>query len=382
MAALGSAACPGPRPVVAACLLVLAVYRRPGVRRRSCASRAPRSALKQLVGQIERAAVDRGHEEAEGRAEAGRGRPRGATRAASRARRSASSRPFRRTLRGIKVKKGRRNRRGANRLGRSAPLSMTASRALLASSRTKRCGGGVKPRSSRSRATTILQNDANGMKLRVRPAGAAVRRRRRRRAHLDEARAAADRHARRPGSPGIPVVAKTLGVPEGATLKVDATDTTSYTIDGVDVFPAQPRAGRPGRPAAAGLQRAALRDAGRSCSTAASTASGATSRPRPPTAAILGRSRDVTLANLQIPAAQYNAPPSGSKVLNSVDVTIDVRGRVAPVQPRSSSRPGSGPSGACASSLLNREADPRRTRADSSSAAARRCWSSPILRLS
>ena len=52
-----------------------------------------------------------------------------------------------------------------------------------------------------------------------------------------------------PGSPGIPVVTNTLAVPEGATLKVEATDKTSYTIDGVDVFPAQPDPVDAGRPA-------------------------------------------------------------------------------------------------------------------------------------
>src|SRR4051795_4909793 len=65
---------------------------------------------------------------------------------AAAARRSARKSPctsvrqlatFRRVLRGIKVKKGKRNRRGNNRLRALGPLSMTASRALLGSSKTK-----------------------------------------------------------------------------------------------------------------------------------------------------------------------------------------------------------------------------------------------------
>src|SRR3954452_2645104 len=95
---------------------------------------------------------------------------------AAAARRSARKSPctsvrqlatFRRVLRGIKVKKGKRNRRGNNRLRALGPLSMTASRALLGSSKTKRCGGGVAPSKLEATKTEVLQSDANGMKLRV-----------------------------------------------------------------------------------------------------------------------------------------------------------------------------------------------------------------------
>jgi hypothetical protein len=74
---------------------------------------------------------------------------------------------FRRVLRGIKVKKGRRNLRGNTRLRALGPASLAASRALLAGPRTKRCGGGVKPNRREDVKTTILQSDANGMKVRV-----------------------------------------------------------------------------------------------------------------------------------------------------------------------------------------------------------------------
>ena len=254
---------------------------------------------------------------------------------ARRARRKAPCRSvrslnrYRRVLRSVKVKKGRRNRRARNRLKALAPASMNASRALLASRKTRRCGGGVRPSKLESARTTILQSDANGMKLRVRLP--ALR-------FVDEVGAGRTwtklvlpntDSPSDPGSPGIPVVGKTLGVPEGATMKVDATKTTSYTIGGVDVFPAQPEpvdgASGPGttqppdfdeppyatRPFL--LDRDEYRQRGR--------------QPEEPAdGGLLGRSRDLNLGNLQIPAAQYNAPKKSLRVLNSVDVTITFQG--------------------------------------------------------
>ena len=252
------------------------------------------------------------------------------------ARRSARRRPcasvsqlasFRRRLGGIKVKKGRRNRRAANRLKALAPLSMNASRALLASRRTRRCGGGVRPSKLEEPRTTILQNDANGMRLRVDlPALRFVDEEGGGRTWTRLALPGTDTPAA-PGSPGIPVVAKTLGVPEGASLEVEATDSTSYTIGGVDVFPAQPDPVDQGGPVEPApdftkppfatrpflLDRADYRKRGNQ---PAQEADGA----------ILGRSRDLTIASLQIPAAQYNAPLKRLTVLNSVNVTVTFEG--------------------------------------------------------
>ena len=99
-----------------------------------------------------------------------------------------------------------------------------------------------------------------------------------------------------------------------------ATDTTAYTIDGVDVFPAQrePLDGqRPSRKQFATppfvLNAAAYRRRGNQPADAAD-------------GTILGRSRDVTLGTLQIPAAQYDAPRKRLTVLNSVDVTVTFEG--------------------------------------------------------
>ena len=263
---------------------------------------------------------------------------------------------FRRRLRGIKVKKGRANRRGANRLKALSPLSMNASRALLASRRTRRCGGGVRPSRLEEPQTTILQNDANGMKLKVDlPALRFVDEEGGGRTWTKLVLPGTDTPAE-PGSPGIPVVAKTLAVPEGATLKVEATDSTSYTIGGVDVFPAQPEPvdqGGPVEPApdftkAPFAQPPFLLDSAdyrKRGNQPAQEADGA----------ILGRSRDLTIANLQIPAAQYNAPLKRLTVLNSVNVTVTFEGGSHEFSEQLNS-PWERPQLSLIAGLLNREA--------------------------
>jgi hypothetical protein len=250
--------------------------------------------------------------------------------AAVAAQRSAGKKPctsvkqlvsYRRALRGIKVKKGKRNRRGNNSLKALAPLSMTASRALLGSSKTKRCGGGVAPSKLDQTKTEILQSDENGMKLRVdlpplRFVDADGGGRTWTQLSLPETGTPAQ-----PGSPGIPVVSKTVGVPEGATMKVDATDTTSYTVDGVDVFPAQPEP----------MDQAPPFDKP-PYSTPPFQVDNAEYRQRgnvpaePAGGGILGRSRDVTLGTLAIPAAQYDAPKKRLKVLTSVELEVKFEG--------------------------------------------------------
>jgi hypothetical protein len=253
--------------------------------------------------------------------------------AAAAARRSARKSPctsvrqlatFRRVLRGIKVKKGRRNRRGNNSLRALGPASLAASRALIASPRTKRCGGGVKPSKLEDARTTILQSDANGMKVRVDlPALRFVDAEGGGRTWTKLVLPDTDTPSQ-PGSPGIPVVANTIAVPEGATLKVDAAKTSSYTLDGVDVFPAQidpvdagpPPPNMHTGPYATGpflLDGKDYRERG-------------LQPAEPADGRALGQSRDLTLGNLQVAAAQYDAPKKRLKVINSVTVTVDFQG--------------------------------------------------------
>src|SRR3954452_18212131 len=251
---------------------------------------------------------------------------------AAAARRSARKSPctsvrqlatFRRVLRGIKVKKGKRNRRGNNKLRALGPASLNASRALIANPRTKRCGGGVKASRLEDVKTTILQNDANGMKVKIDlPALRFVDEEGGGKTWTKLVLPDTDTPSQ-PGSPAIPMVTNTLAVPEGATLKVEATDKSSYKLDGVDVFPAQPQ------PADAGPQiditkppyatppflvdRADYRKRGNPPADAAA-------------GTILGQSRDITLANLQVAAAQYDAADKRLTVFNSMTVTVQFEG--------------------------------------------------------
>ena len=120
-----------------------------------------------------------------------------------RARRSASSRAT-----GARCAGSSSRRAGATaartRLKALGPLSMTATRALLASRRTRRCGGGVRPSKLEEPRTRILPERRERHAAARRAARAAVRRRAGRRAHVDQARAAEDGHARRARVAGDP----------------------------------------------------------------------------------------------------------------------------------------------------------------------------------
>ena len=173
-------------------------------------------------------------------------------RLAGHARRSARRRPcasvkdlnrFRRIVASVPVRsKGvsRKRRRGAKRLSALSPASVTASRLLLASKRTRRCGGGIKPPKGDNPKVRILRSDARRLRVRVElPAVQFVPRE-------------ADGQAwtqlvlqnsglgGAPGNPGIPVVSDIFAVPDGAKLKLSVNDVDKILIDGVDVFPAQP----------------------------------------------------------------------------------------------------------------------------------------------
>jgi hypothetical protein len=235
---------------------------------------------------------------------------------------------YRRTLRTTKVRPaaGDARRRAALR-GRLAGLrasSMTASRSLLTNSRTKACGGGVKPSTLPATKTTILRSNESGMRLRI---------------ELPELRFASEEAAGQtwtrlslpntdtpaaPGSPGIPVASSVLGVPDGASLSVKASETASYTIDGVEVYPAQPQPvdevtpppdffAPPFAALPFAFDRAAYAQRGFAPAQAAG-------------GRIIGQARDITIGTLQVPAAQYDPVADRLKVLKSVVVDISFVG--------------------------------------------------------
>ena len=117
---------------------------------------------------------------------------------------------------------------------------MTASRLLLASKRTKRCGGGVKPPKGDNPKVRILRSDARRLRVRVQlPAVQFVPREAGGKAWTQLVlQNSAPGGA--PGTPGIPVVSDILAVPDGAKMKLSVNDVDKILIDGVDVFPVQP----------------------------------------------------------------------------------------------------------------------------------------------
>ena len=76
---------------------------------------------------------------------------------------------YRNVIAGVRVRKnlkGKR-RRAAQKLSALAPASTATSRLLLASKRTRRCGGGVKPPKGDHPKVRLLRSDAQQLRVRV-----------------------------------------------------------------------------------------------------------------------------------------------------------------------------------------------------------------------
>ena len=276
----------------------------------------------------------------------------------------------------VRIKQARQATRAVQKMRALGPASMDASRALLASKRTKRCGGGIRPSKLEEAEFSVLESDANGMRIRVRlPAlsfvdavgGGQVWTK----LVLPNTEAPTAT-----GTPGIPMATNVYGVPEGATVDVEVAKTSSYEIGGVDVFPRQPEPVDQGGPDLTPLPDFHAppystppfqidRDVySRGGQFPAQAADGV----------VLGQSRDVTLGNLRVAAAQYEPRSEKLEVVKSVEVTVSFEGG----SHEFSDQLGSAwerPQRRLLSSLLNSDDDPSRLGRGSSSAAARRCSS-------
>jgi hypothetical protein len=231
---------------------------------------------------------------------------------------------FRRVLRSVKIKRGSRFAKASAKLAALGPQSLTASQKLLADKRTKRCGGGVTPSTSNQAQTSVLKSDENGLTVRV---------------SLPELHFVPETGGGRtwsklvvdntdspgsPGSPGIPTISNTLGVPDGAALKVTATNSTSQTVDGVDVFPAQPEP-VDGISPAPNFQSGPFAQPPFKIDAAAYAHKGLLPAS-PADGGVLGQARDITVGNLQVPSAQYDPAGKKLKVLKTVDVNVEFQG--------------------------------------------------------
>jgi hypothetical protein len=257
-------------------------------------------------------------------------------RAARRARAAARRRPctavrsltrYRRVLRTAKPRgRLRASRRSVLRirLARLQTSSVSASRRLLTNRNTRRCGGGAAPTRLSSTEMKVLSSTENGMRVRVKlPNLRFVPRSGGGRAWTQLVLPNTDQPGK-PGKPGIPVASSTLGVPDGAKLAIKAASTDSYTVGGIDVFPAQPDPVDQAPRARPDFDKAPFATKPFTIDNAAYRDDGL--KPAPAGGGVLGTVRDVTLGGLQIPAAQYDPVAKKLKVLTSVVVTITFRG--------------------------------------------------------
>jgi hypothetical protein len=259
--------------------------------------------------------------------------------AARRARIAAKGKPcssvaalttFRTVLRTVKSRKGKRNARANLRVAALGPASLTASRLLLADKRTKRCGGGgAKPSTLSEAKTSVLSSDINGMRVRVElPAVQFTPRSAGGKSWTQLVLPDTSTGLGDTGAPGIPVVASSFAVPDGATVAVKTGKTDSYTLDGVDVFPTQPDsvdAAAPTPGAKPNFGKAPFADAPFTIDRKA-YASDKPFPAKPADADILGKTRDLTLGGLQIPTGQYDPAAKKLKVFKSVEVDVKFSG--------------------------------------------------------
>lgn len=231
---------------------------------------------------------------------------------------------YRKVLLGVKVKKGKHQAKAGKRVAALGPLSLKASSGLLAGKRTKRCGGGTKPSRLSSTKTKILKSDANGMKLRVQLPAVQFEARTGGGKAWTQLLMPNDEATGAPGTPGVPVAGNVIGVPDGAKVVVKSDNVDSYTLDGVNLYPAQPD------PADA-VDKAPNFDKPPFTNSsfafdAKAYKTGGMVPASPADGGILGQARDVTIGNLTVPGAQYNPKTDKLKVLTSVDVDVTFEG--------------------------------------------------------
>jgi hypothetical protein len=248
---------------------------------------------------------------------------------------------YRKTLRATRIRptaKGTRNKAKLRaKLAALGPAALKASRKLLSDKRAKSCGGGVIPSTLPMAKSTILSSDENGMTLRM---------------EMPELKFASATGGGKSwtqlvlpksdtpaadGAPGIPVVSRSFGVPDGAKLAVVPGSTESYTIKDVDVFPAQgealdadqPIPGPPKSNPSNPLKPDFLKGSFAAPSFAMNPDAYKTDAfvPSAPAAGqILGQFRDITIGGLTIAAAQYNPHDKVLKVINTIEIKATFSG--------------------------------------------------------
>jgi hypothetical protein len=239
---------------------------------------------------------------------------------------------YRRILGRIHVRSSRhasrRARRRAAAVAALGPASLRASRALLKSRRTRRCGGGVSASKLKHPTAVVRDSSTNGLTVTVRlPEVNFVPRTGGGRAWTQLTLADTD-SPQKPGTPGIPIVSSQFAAPDGATVEVDPGSVKSYTVDGVDVYPAQPESVD-----AASATTTPPNFAKPPFATKPFTfdpKAYANSDPLPAAdGGLLGHVRDLAVGDLQVPAVQFDPKRHRARVIESVDVKITFGGKNA-----------------------------------------------------
>jgi Peptidase family C25/Propeptide_C25 len=234
---------------------------------------------------------------------------------------------FRRQLLKIHFAKTRRGKKIPHNvlvLSSLGPASLKISRTLLASKSTRRCGGGIRNSSVHSTKAKILSSSAKGLTARVtlpdlkfvsRSAGG----------HTWTQLVLPNTDSpQAPGKPGIPVTSTQFAVPDGATVQVKQGSSTSYTLDGVDVYPSQPDS----KDAISAKKPNFLGGQFASAPFKLDPKAYSTDKVTPGvTGGMLGHVRDLAIGNVDVPAVQYDPKAHKVKVFQSVDVKVTFGGK-------------------------------------------------------
>lgn len=196
---------------------------------------------------------------------------------------------------------------------------------LLASKRAARCGGGIAPAGVSTATPSVLRSDATGVSLKVNLPEVGVGTKSKGGRLWTELGAQGTDAPQLPGQPAIPTASFTIAVPEGAQLDTVASAGEGYDLSAVELLPAQPDAvdatSLEPRP---NFRSGAYMDAkfvppGDAYKTDVFPA-------KPADAAIVGDSRGLRLATIQVPLATYQPKRKRLRIHRSVNVNVAFKG--------------------------------------------------------
>ncbi len=140
----------------------------------------------------------------------------------------------------VKAKPKKLKNRTLNQIAGLTTLSTTASMQLLASKKTKKCGGGVAPSTRPEAVTKVQASTEEHLKVAIAMPQVILKPERVGSRSYVKLLAPGTVTPGEPGQPGVPVVSELFGVPDGAEVSVDLASSKSMTLKGVRLYPAQP----------------------------------------------------------------------------------------------------------------------------------------------